>query len=263
MPAAPGKPPVARARAAALLSLGAWLASRGALAAVGLVVTGAAGVAAAIAAFATSPARAAMLPGFACQVVAWAGGIMLAFGAALRAVRLNRQEGILALARARGATLGGYVRGRVGGLALVLAVAVGGATLLACLGSIAAAHGGALVARTSAGAMAYALAFSITVAPVALAALGARTRAGGYLTLLGMLALPEVLAPWTARMLPHGWHELTSIPSALDAVRGGVSHPVLAGAHAARAAAGLAAVVALAILVVAARARQRDVDDGA
>jgi hypothetical protein len=223
---------------------------------VGLVVTGAAGVAGAIAAFATSPTRAAMLPGLACQVVAWAGGMALAFGAALRAVRLDREEGVLALVRARGATLGGYVRGRVGGLMVVLALAVGGATLVACLGSIAAAHGGALVARTSAGAMAYALAFAVTVAPVALAALGARTRAGGYLTLVAVLALPELLAPWTSRLLPHGWHELTSIPSALDAVRSGVSHPVLAGAHGARAVAGLAAVVALAMLVVAARTRR-------
>ena len=252
--------PQGGSRSAALVALGAWLATRGALAAVGLVITGGAGLAAAIAAFATSTTRAAMLPGLASEVIAWGGGMMLAFGAALRAVRLDREEGILALARARGASLGAYVRGRVGGLVLVLALAVGGATLLACLGSIAAAHGGAVVARTSVGAMAYALVFAVTVGPVALAALGARTRAGGYLTLLAVLVLPEVLGSWTARLLPRGWHELTSIPSALDAVRVGASHPVVSGAHAARALAGLAAVVSLAMLTVAARARHRETE---
>lgn len=245
----------------ALVALGAWLAGRGVLAAVGLVVTGAAGAACAVAAFATGPSRAAMMPALAAEVIAWAGGMMLAFGAALRAVRTDRAEGIVALARARGASLGGYVQGRVGGLAVVLALAVGGATLLACAGSLVASRGDPLAARTSAGALAYALVFSVVVAPVALAALGARTRAGGYLTLVVVLAAPELLAPWTSMLLPRGWHELTSIPAALDAVRAGVSHPVLAGMHGARALAGLAAVVALATLVVAARARQRDEEE--
>jgi hypothetical protein len=247
--------PSGRARSAALVALGAWLASRGALAAFGLVVTGGAGLAAAIAAFAMTPTRAAMLPGFASEVIAWAGGMTLAFGAALRAVRLDREEGVLALARARGASLGDYVRGRVGGLVVVVGLAVGGATLVACVASIAAAHGGAVAARTSVGAMAYALVFAATLAPVALAALGARTRAGGYLTLVAILVLPEVLGSWTERLLPTGWRELTSIPSALEAVRLGVSHPVHSGAHAARALAGLAAVIALAMLAIAARTR--------
>jgi hypothetical protein len=242
----------------ALVGLGAWLAGRGALAAVGLVVTGAAGAVAAVAAFALGASRAAVLPGLAAQFIAWGGGMTLAFGAALRAVRLDRQEGVQALARMRGATLGEYVRGRVGGLVLVLLLAVGGATLLACAGSLVASRAAATAARTSAGALAYAAAFSVTIAPVALAALGARTRAVSYLILLAVLVLPEGLAPWTARALPQGWHELTSIPAALDAVRMGVAHPVHAGAHGARALAGLAAVVAIALLAVAARARQRN-----
>src|ERR1017187_4257286 len=74
-----------RARSAALVALGAWLASRGALAAFGRVATGGAGLAAAIAGFLMTPTRAAMLPGFASEVIAWAGGMTLAFGAALRA----------------------------------------------------------------------------------------------------------------------------------------------------------------------------------
>ena len=59
-----------------------------------------------------------------------------------------------ALVRARGASLGAYVRGRVGGLVLVLAAAVGGATLVAGLAatsvarpSLPAAHASARGAR--------------------------------------------------------------------------------------------------------------------
>ncbi len=96
---------------------------------------------------------------------------------------------------------------------------------------------------------------------MAIAALGARTRVGGYLSLLAVLAVPELLAGFTRRLLPAGWHELTSIPAALAAVRAGVAHPVLAGAHAARGLAGLLAVVALALLVVAVRVRASEGED--
>jgi hypothetical protein len=181
---------------------------------------------------------------------------MLAFGAALRAIRSDRDEGIASLVQARGVAAGAYVRGRVGGLVLVLAAALGGATLIADAAALATGGGGWPVLRTGAAALVYALAFAATVGPVAMAALGARTRAGGYVTLLAVLALPELLAPWTSDLLPPGWKELTSIPAALAAVRVGVAHPVAAGAHAARGAAGLAAVVALSLLVVAARARE-------
>ncbi len=112
--------------------------------------------------------------------------------------------------------------------------------------------------RSSVGAIAYALVFAATLGPVAMAALGARTRAGGYLSLLAVLVVPELLARFTDRLLPRGWHELTSIPEALAAVREAVAHPVLSGAHGARALAGLLAVIALALLVVAARVRTAD-----
>ena len=60
---------------------------------------------------------------------------------------------------------------------------------------------------------------------------------GGALALLAVLALPELLSPWTATpLLPRGWHELTSIPAALAAVRAGVMAPAATGAaHGARA----------------------------
>ncbi len=69
------------------------------------------------------------------------------------------------------------------------------------------------------------------------------------------MVVPELLEPWTSAVLPRGWTELTSIPAALAAVRAGVLAPAANGASAARAVAGLAAVVALALLVVAGRVR--------
>jgi len=93
---------------------------------------------------------------------------------------------------------------------------------------------------------------------VAMAALGSRTRAGGFLGLLAVLALPELLSPWTAAWLPYGWHELTSIPAALAAVRAGVAAPAAMAVPMARALAGLAAVVALSLVVIAARVRHMD-----
>jgi hypothetical protein len=100
--------------------------------------------------------------------------------------------------------------------------------------------------------MVYSLAFAITLGPVAMAALGARTRAGGYLTLLAVLILPEAIESYTARILPPGWHELTSIPAALEAVRGAVLLPHSSPA-AARAAAGLAGVVLASFALALAR----------
>ncbi|HEV3190865.1 MAG TPA: hypothetical protein VGY54_10235, partial [Polyangiaceae bacterium] len=104
-------------------------------------------------------------------------------------------------------------------------------------------------------ALAYALAFAMVIGPVSVAAVGSGTRAGGYLILIAILVLPELASPWTAALLPPGWYELTSIPAALDAVRGGVASPSTAGLPLVRAAAGLAAVVATSLAVVQARVR--------
>jgi hypothetical protein len=110
-----------------------------------------------------------------------------------------------------------------------------------------------VVARSSLAALVYALAFAVVLGPLAMAALGGQSRAGGYLGLLAALVLPELLAPWTSALLPHGWRELTSIPAALEAVRAGVQSPGSASLHGARAAVALMAVVAASLLVVHAR----------
>jgi hypothetical protein len=249
------------ARSPRTLAFGTWLAARGALGAVGIVLAllGGLGSVVAAVAIAGSPAE-AQLPTVASSALAWGAGVMLAFGASLRAVHRDRDDGVVALVRARGGNVAGYVRGRVGGLVVVLALSVGGATLLAGIAATSLAHPALPVLRASAAALVYALAFAATLGPVAMAALGARTRAGGYLTLLAVLALPELLAPWTAGLLPQGWHELTSIPAALAAVRAGVVSPGTMGGAMARALAALAAVVALSLIVMAGRVRMAETE---
>jgi len=241
------------------LALGTWLAARGAMAGVGFALAIAGALASVIAAVALSGTGVAgQLPLVESSAIAWSAGVVLAFGAALRALRRDREQGVVALLRARGASLGGYVRGRVGGLVVVLAVAVGGATLVAGIAATSAARPWLPAVPASLAALVYALAFAATLGPVALATLGSRTRAGGLVTLVAVLVLPELLSPWTSALLPRGWHELTSIPAALAAVRAGVAAPATMAASMARALAGLAAVVALSLVVIAARVRRAD-----
>jgi hypothetical protein len=221
-----------------------------------LVLAGLGGLASIAAAIALDGGNAAAhVPTLASKAVAWSAGVTLAFGASLRALARDREEGLLALARMRGVGAGHYVRGRVGGLVALLAIAVGGATLVAGLGATAAAPSASVAIRVSKAGLAYALAFAATLGPLAMAALGARTRTGGYFTLLAVLVLPELLAPWTSALLPAGWYELTSIPAALAAVRAGVVSPSAAGIHMARALTGLTAVVAASLAVVFTRVR--------
>jgi hypothetical protein len=242
-----------------MVALGVWLASRSGLvrASRGLCALAALGsVVVATAARGTPWVR--ELPAIASLVLSWGVGTTMAFGAALRVLRRDREQGVLALTRVRGVSATAYAAGRVAGIVIVLAIAVGGGTIVA--GLAATVSGGAThaVVRASLAALVYALAFAVTLGPVSMAALAGQTRAGGYLALLAVLVAPELLAPWTRRLLPAGWYELTSIPAALEAVRTGVQSTSVAGEHMARAAVGLAAVVAVSLVVV--RARLSDVD---
>jgi hypothetical protein len=229
----------------------------------GLVFSAVGAVASVVAAFGVARhggAGAARVPTLASEGIAWSAGVTLAFGAALGALHRDREQGVLALVRARGASLGVYVRGRVWGLVVVLALAIGGATLVAGLAATSAGDEPTAVARSSAAALVYALAFATTIGPVAMASLGGGSRIGGYFTLLGVLVVPELLSPWTSALLPLGWRELTSIPAALDAVRSGVMWPLEGGARAARALAGLAAVVAVSLAIVQVRVARADAE---
>jgi len=237
------------------LALGVWLTRRGALVRASLALTalGALGsIAAAVATRGTATVQ--EVPGLASMAFTWGAGTTLAFGGAQRALRRDREEGVVALARARGVGVTGYTRGRVGGLVAILALAVGGGTLVAGLAATAAAGGAKhAVARASVAALVYALAFAATIGPLAMATLGGRSRAGGYFALLAVLVVPELLAPWTGALLPKGWRELTSVPAALEALRTGVQSTGPAVLHAVRATVALVAVVAASLLFLRAR----------
>ena len=241
------------------LALGVWLAARGGAATLGFVVAALGAVASAFLALSRprcvgdwSGAPGAV-PVLASHAIAWSAGVTLALGAAMRAIPRDRAQGVLALARARGVTASRYAWGRVGGLAITIAVAVAGATLVASIAGLWAAGASARELRAIAGALAYALSFAITLAPVAVYTLGGRSRSLGYIAFLLVLVLPELLSPWTAALLPAGWHELTSIPAALEAVREGVAAPAGNGARLARALAGLCALSAFCIVLTMAR----------
>jgi hypothetical protein len=234
------------------LAFGVWLASRSGVARSGFVVAAVAAAVSVSVVAASSAHAAARVPWFTAQIVAWAAGVTVAFGGALHALRRDRDDGVLALVRARGVGAASYVQGRVGGLAVVVAMAVAGPTLIAGVAATSLGRPAWLAAQTTLGALAYALAFAATIAPVAMATLSARTRVGGYLSLLAVLAVPEIASPWTSALLPHGWSELTSIPSALAAVGAAFASPA-AALRAARAAAALLAVVAASLVVVVAR----------
>jgi len=130
---------------------------------------------------------------------------------------------------------------------------VGVPALLAGIAATSVARPAGVAFRASLGAVAYAIAFAVTVGPIAMATLGARTRTGGYLALVGVLVLPELLSPWTGDLLPPGWRELTSIPAALDALGSGVASPHRDWLSMARATAALVAIVAASLVIVAAR----------
>ena len=123
------------------------------------------------------------VPLVASSALAWGGGFLLAFAAAAHALRRDRAEGIRALFVSRTTSLRGYLLARVGGLAALIALCVAGGTLLCGLVGAAAAARAAAVPRmlqATGAAVVFSIAFSAVVAPVAFAALGARSRIGGY-----------------------------------------------------------------------------------
>jgi len=237
------------------MALGVALARRGPLAVAALVVGALTTFAMLVIAFVVAAhggRSLAQLPSVASSALAWGAGVMLAFAASSRALRRDRDDGVRALVRARGGSTGAYVGGRVAGLVALVALVVGGGTLLAGVASTALATRGAVahVAMGTGAAIAYALAFAATVAPVALASLGARSRVGGYFALLSVLVLPELLGRWTAEMLPRGWQDLTSIPAALGSLRSALTPGAIDVASLLRSLVVLAAIAAIATAIV-------------
>jgi hypothetical protein len=195
----------------------------------------------------------ASVPLVASSALAWGAGTLIAFAASVHAFRRDKDQGIRALVAARARSDGEYMWARVIGLARVLAVVTVGGTIVVGVCSALVARGGPLAIRTlehTAAAVAFSLAFAVTLAPVALATLGARSRVGGYLALTFVLVLPELLQGWFKRLLPEGWGELASIPGALDALRASLLPSGLDALRFTRAFAMLALIVALALIAV-------------
>jgi len=193
------------------------------------------------------------VPLVASSALAWGAGTLLAFAASVHAFKSDRDRGIRALISSRARSDGEYLWARVLGLTRVLAVVTAGGTALVGISAALAARGGHLALRTleSTGAgVAFSLAFATTLAPVALATLGARSRVGGYFALLFVLVLPEMLQGWLVSVLPEGWGELASIPGALGELRVSLLPAVADPLRFTRALAVLALVVAIALLVV-------------
>src|SRR5947199_7910282 len=145
-----------------------------------MTVLGAIAAALALARSAAPRPPLAELASAASSALAWGAGILVAFAAAAQALRRDAQDGVRALVRARGGSIAAYARGRVIGLAIVLAIVVGGGTLVSgAIAVLVAARFGAAASATQGliASFAYAIAFAIVIAPLSLAALGARNRA--------------------------------------------------------------------------------------
>ncbi len=240
-----------------LLVLGMSLARRGVLPVASIVIciiTAAAMAVVAVMLASKGPRSPAHdVPLLASSALAWGGGFLLAFSASAHALRRDRTEGIRALFVARTTSLRGYLLGRVGGLAALIALVVAGGTLFCGLAAMGGASRAASVPRilqaTFAG-MAFAVAFAAVVAPIAFAALGARSRLGGYVFLICVVSLPEVLVMTMGSALPESVSDVLSIPSALGALRTSLAPGTLDLARSARAIVALTLVVAFATFLV-------------
>ncbi len=193
------------------------------------------------------------VPLVASSALAWGGGILHAFGTSAHALRNDRRDGIRDLLVARTTSLRGYLVARVGGLAAMLALVVGGGTLLCgIVATLAATRVGAVpkTLQATLASVVFAIAFAAVIAPVAFAALGARTRMGGYLFLLAVLVFPEILASMLSSVFPESVTEVLAIPSALSALRSSLAPGGLDPVRTLRALVALAAFAGLAVFLV-------------
>ncbi len=245
-------------RSRALFALAAKRAVSGILTTIAFVIAGLTvlGCLVLAAATRTSPS-APLVPIATAWLLAWGAGILLAFSAAAKALHRDRDEGIVDLLVSRGHRRGTYVLARVGALAAVLSIVVGGGTLVVgavcTLLAMGAHHVIGALQGTFAGCV-YSACFAAMVAPIAFAALGARSRAGGYLWLVVVLVVPAMLSGFTSKLVPSGWEALVSVPGALDAVRSAVAPPGIDLLGLVRALVVAALVSGIAILVVRAEA---------
>jgi hypothetical protein len=246
-----------RSRGRGLVALGGVLVRGGPAAKIAIgfgvaCVLGFCGLAVVFARRGSAPALAG-LPVLASTALAFGVGVLIAFAGSMRAFRHDADQGIDLLMRARGVGPGGYLWARLAGLTVTLGCVVGGGTALVGVVATLLARGGVPALRTGQSAVAataFALAFAVTLAPVAMATLGSRSRGGGYLALAAVLVIPELVAPTLAQVIPPRWAEVCSIPGALIALREALS-PGNVDLHAlGRASAVLLGVILLAVLVI-------------
>jgi hypothetical protein len=263
---APPRPLASPSRLRASIALGTALATRGILVklAIGLgALLTLVGVALALF-HNDSAATLVLVPAAASSALAWGAGVPVAFAASIHAFREDRARGIRALLHARGARANDYASGRVLGLALVVFAVVGGGTLVSGgVGMLVASTVGA-AGRAIQGLLAslvFAMAFAVVMAALALAAIGGRTRAGGYVGLLVLLVLPELLGRWTSALVPASFSDLLSVPSALAALRSSIASPEIDAARFARAACVVAAFGALCFALVRMEVARIDAED--
>jgi hypothetical protein len=244
-------------RGGGLVALGFFLARRGAMAAVGVALTAASvvGFGGLAAAFASHGKLDALpsVPLVASSVLAFGVGVLVAFAASTRAFRRDEDEGVRALLRLHGVDAAHYLAARVVGLALSLAAFVAGGSALIGLVAIVVARGRVPAAHTiqaSVASVVFGVAFAVTFAPVAMATLGARSRGGGYLALLAVLVVPELLEPSLARYIPPSWLEVCSVPGALLALRTALAPVGVDAVMLSHALVALLIIIAVALVVV-------------
>jgi hypothetical protein len=182
------------------------------------------------------------VPILASSALAWGGCFLHAFSASASVLRRDDATGIRHLFVGRTASLRGYLAARVGGLALVLGAVAAGGTLLAGAAAALAARSPAMVGRTlqaTGAGVVFALAFGFVLAPIALAALGARKRLSGYFALLLLLIVPALLVSAIGDLVPTEASELCSVPTALAALRGALAPGTVDGLRVVRALAAL------------------------
>lgn len=192
------------------------------------------------------------------SALAWGGGFLFAVAAAMRALTRDEEEGLLALVRLRGLSTSAYLATRVGGLTAWLALLVaGGATgpSLAAIVALPSRAGVQAIARAAAAAVAYGALFALVLSVVVFAALGARTRAGGYGVLLVVLVLPDLVAPLLSALAPQSLEGALSVATALASAREAVGASPPHFASLAPSLAVLAAVTTVAALALLASAR--------
>ncbi len=253
-------------RLGASIALGGALAARGILVKLAMALGGFVTLVAVAVALVRHGSAATLVPLTAAtwSALAWGAGVPVAFSASLHAFRQDRARGIRALLHARGARARDYTYGRVLGLALLLFAVVGGGTLVTGgVSLLAAATVGASgqALRALVGSLVFALAFALVMSALSLASIGGRSRGGGYLGLLVLLVVPELIERWTSALVPDEWGGLLSVPSALAALRASLTSPELDAATFVRAACVVLAFAALCFALVRTEIARIDADD--